>query len=80
MTLYIGLELNSLAAYVLAAFLRTDDRSAEAGLKYFVLGALASRHPALRHVPGLRLHRHDQLRRHRGRARRADGDRARCSA
>ena len=41
-TLYIGLELNSLAAYVLAAFLRTDDRSAEAGLKYFVLGALAS--------------------------------------
>jgi NADH-quinone oxidoreductase subunit N len=42
MTLYIGLELNSLAAYVLAAFLRTDGRSAEAGLKYFVLGALAS--------------------------------------
>jgi NADH-quinone oxidoreductase subunit N len=41
-TLYIGLELNSLAAYVLAAFLRTDGRSAEAGLKYFVLGALAS--------------------------------------
>jgi NADH-quinone oxidoreductase subunit N len=41
-TLYIGLELNSLAAYVLAAFLRNDDRSAEAGLKYFVLGALAS--------------------------------------
>ncbi len=42
LTLYIGLELNSLAAYVLAAFLRTDTRSAEAGLKYFVLGALAS--------------------------------------
>ena len=41
-TLYIGLELNSLAAYVLAAFLRSDTRSAEAGLKYFVLGALAS--------------------------------------
>ena len=41
-TLYIGLELNSLAAYVLAAFLRSDGRSAEAGLKYFVLGALAS--------------------------------------
>ena len=40
--LYIGLEMNSLAAYVLAAFLRTDERSAEAGLKYFVLGALAS--------------------------------------
>ncbi len=42
LTLYIGLELNSLAAYVLAAFLRDDERSSEAGLKYFVLGALAS--------------------------------------
>ncbi|RVT40912.1 NADH-quinone oxidoreductase subunit NuoN [Sphingobium algorifonticola] len=42
MTLYVGLELNSLAAYVLASFMRQDSRSAEAGLKYFVLGALAS--------------------------------------
>ncbi len=42
MTLYIGLELNSLSAYILAAFLRDDERSSEAGLKYFVLGALAS--------------------------------------
>lgn len=42
MTLYLGLELNSLSAYVLAAILRQDQRSAEAGLKYFVLGALAS--------------------------------------
>ncbi|MFN5781681.1 MAG: NADH-quinone oxidoreductase subunit NuoN [Novosphingobium sp.] len=42
LTLYIGLELNSLAGYVLASFLRNDDRSAEAGLKYFVLGSLAS--------------------------------------
>jgi NADH-quinone oxidoreductase subunit N len=42
LTLYIGLELNSLSAYVLAAFLRADGRSAEAGLKYFVLGSLAS--------------------------------------
>jgi len=42
MTLYIGLEMNSLAGYVLASFLRVDNRSAEAGLKYFVLGALAS--------------------------------------
>ncbi|HEX5238606.1 MAG TPA: NADH-quinone oxidoreductase subunit NuoN [Sphingomicrobium sp.] len=41
-SLYVGLELNSLAGYVLAAYLRTDERSAEAGLKYFVLGALAS--------------------------------------
>lgn len=42
MTLYVGLELNSLSAYVLASFMRTDTRSTEAGLKYFVLGALAS--------------------------------------
>jgi NADH-quinone oxidoreductase subunit N len=41
-TLYVGLELNSLAAYVLASFMRRDVRSAEAGLKYFVLGGLAS--------------------------------------
>ncbi len=42
LTLYVGLELQSLAAYVLASFMRQDSRSAEAGLKYFVLGALAS--------------------------------------
>ena len=41
-TLYIGIELQSLASYVLASFMRRDTRSAEAGLKYFVLGALAS--------------------------------------
>ena len=41
-TLYLGLELQSLAIYVLAAFARDQLRSAEAGLKYFVLGALAS--------------------------------------
>src|SRR5437763_9521166 len=41
-SLYVGLELTSLASYVLAAYRRADDRSAEAGLKYFVLGALAS--------------------------------------
>ena len=40
--LYVGLELQSLAAYVLASYRRSDERSAEAGLKYFVLGALAS--------------------------------------
>jgi NADH-quinone oxidoreductase subunit N len=40
--LYVALELQSLSLYVLAAFLRNDTRSSEAGLKYFVLGALAS--------------------------------------
>lgn len=40
--LYVGLELQSLSAYVLASYRRGDERSAEAGLKYFVLGGLAS--------------------------------------
>ena len=39
---YLGLELQSLALYVIAAFHRDDGRSTEAGLKYFVLGALSS--------------------------------------
>ena len=42
LTLYVGLELMSLSAYVLAAFNRNEQRSTEAGLKYFVLGALSS--------------------------------------
>ena len=42
MSLYLGLELQSLALYVVAAFRRDDVRSSEAGLKYFVLGALSS--------------------------------------
>ncbi len=42
MTLYLGLEMQSLALYVVAAFQRDDTRSTEAGLKYFVLGAVAS--------------------------------------
>lgn len=41
-TLYIGFEIQSLALYVLAAFARHNLRSSEAGLKYFVLGALSS--------------------------------------
>ena len=42
MTLYLGLELQNLALYVLVAFARDDLRSSEAGLKFFVLSALAS--------------------------------------
>jgi NADH-quinone oxidoreductase subunit N len=42
MTLYIGLELSSLSSYIFASFLKGDWRSNEAGLKYFILGALAS--------------------------------------
>jgi NADH-quinone oxidoreductase subunit N len=40
--LYLGLELQSLSLYVVASFNRDSVRSTEAGLKYFVLGALAS--------------------------------------
>ena len=40
--LYLGLELMSLALYVIAAYRRHDLRATEAGLKYFVLGALSS--------------------------------------
>ena len=40
--LYMGIELQSLSLYVLAAFRRDSIRSTEAGLKYFVLGALSS--------------------------------------
>ena len=39
---YMGLELQSLSLYVLASFNRDNYRSSEAGLKYFVLGALSS--------------------------------------
>ncbi len=41
-SLYLGLELQSLSLYVIAAFRRDSIRSTEAGLKYFVLGALSS--------------------------------------
>lgn len=41
-SLYVGLELQSLALYVVAAFRRDSLKSSEAGLKYFVLGALSS--------------------------------------
>ncbi|PWJ84053.1 NADH dehydrogenase subunit N [Pseudaminobacter salicylatoxidans] len=41
-SLYMGLELQSLALYVVAAFNRENVRSTEAGLKYFVLGSLSS--------------------------------------
>ena len=42
MALYMGLELQSLALYVVASLRRDSVRSTEAGLKYFVLGALSS--------------------------------------
>ncbi len=42
MIIFLGLELMSIGVYALAGFNRRDRRSAEAGLKYFLLGAFAS--------------------------------------
>jgi NADH-quinone oxidoreductase subunit N len=42
MSLYLGIELQSLSLYIVAAFKRDSQRATEAGLKYFVLGALSS--------------------------------------
>ena len=39
---YLGLELQSLSLYILASFNKEDEKSTEAGLKYFILSALAS--------------------------------------
>ena len=39
---YLGLELQSLSLYILASFKREEEKSTEAGLKYFVLSALSS--------------------------------------
>jgi NADH-quinone oxidoreductase subunit N len=66
LTLYVGLELNSLAAYVLAASCagRALGRS---GPQIFRARRAGQRHPAVRHEPALRLYRHDQLCRHRPR-------------
>lgn len=41
-SLYLAIELQSLSFYVLAAFQRNNEFSTEAGLKYFILGALSS--------------------------------------
>ena len=56
--LYLGLELQSLALYVSRRSTATTLRSTEAGLKYFVLGALSSGMLLYGIVAGLRLHRH----------------------
>ena len=65
MSLYMGLELQSLCLYVLAAFRRDAGRSTEAGLKYFVLGALSSGLLLYGREPDLRLRRGDRIRRNR---------------
>ena len=42
MTIFIGVELLSIALYILSAFLRQEERSQEAGLKYLLIGGFAS--------------------------------------
>ena len=42
LSMYIGIEMQSLALYIMAAFNRDSLRASESGLKYFVLGALSS--------------------------------------
>jgi NADH-quinone oxidoreductase subunit N len=41
-TIFIGLEISSIASYILAAYLRDDKRNNESGLKYFLLGSFAT--------------------------------------
>jgi len=59
-TIFLSLEILSIALYVLAAFDRTRLSSQEAGLKYFLLGSFSSAGVPVRHRARLRLDRHDQ--------------------
>ena len=54
LTAYIGLELLSLSLYAMIALRRDSGRSAEAALKYFVLGRASFRSVALRYFDGVR--------------------------
>ena len=55
--IYLGLELLTLSSYALVALRRDNATATEAAMKYFVLGALASRFPAVRPVHDVRCHR-----------------------
>ena len=77
-TLYVGLELQSLAG--LRARLLPPHRRAlgRGGPQIFRARRARQRHPALRHLAALRLHRHDELHRHRRRVRAAERRRSGC--
>ena len=60
--LYLGIELQSLSLYVIAAINRDSSRATEAGLKYFRAWRAVVGHAALRRLAGLRLHRPDLVR------------------
>ncbi len=60
--IFIGLEISSIATYILAGYLRNDKRNNEAALKYFLLGSFATALFALRRGHRLWHHRHHQTR------------------
>ena len=64
--LYMGLELQSLALYVLAAFNRDNAQVHRSGPEIFRPRRAVLGHDAVRHLADLWLHRHRQFRRHRG--------------
>ena len=64
-TLYIGLETMAIATYILVGFLRSNQRSNEASMKYFLLGAFSSGILLVRHVAAVRHRRLDSIYRHR---------------
>ena len=66
MALYMGLELQSLALYIIAAFKRDSLKSTEAGLKYFVLGASVIRFVTLWFRPYVWLFRNNTFQRYTG--------------
>ena len=61
---FLGIEIMSIPIYVLAGFDRRRLRSNESALKYFLVGSLRERGPALRHGAPLRRHRPHRLRGH----------------
>ena len=63
--LFLGLEIMSIALYVMAAFHRRRAQSGEAGFKYFILGVVFVGHLPVRDRPRLRRHRVDPVQRDR---------------
>ena len=58
--LYLSIETTSIALYLLAGFLREDDKSAEVGPEVLLVRRLHLHHHAVRLQPAVRLHRRDQ--------------------
>ena len=58
---FIGLEISSIASYILAGYLRDDKRANEAALKYFLLGSFATALFPVRRRVDLRHHRRPSI-------------------